>query len=105
MTKSQREREWADAWREQMAEEQFPYRDMSPERYAARYGLGWKLWPFGGYRYRNAELNAWLERLTAILPSRPLIEQLQKQYLTAQEMEQVRREEEAWQREAESESA
>jgi hypothetical protein len=29
-----------------------------------------------------------------------LIEQLQKQHLTAQEMEQVRKEEEAWQREA-----
>jgi hypothetical protein len=43
LTKRQREPKWAEDWREQTAEEQFSSREMSLERYAGRYELGWKL--------------------------------------------------------------
>jgi hypothetical protein len=97
------QRELADDVYERHAKELFPYRDMSPERYAARCGLGWKIFSFGSYRYKDIDLDKWLQRLAQILASTELIEQYQQEYLTDEEMEEVRKEEESWLQESEEE--
>ena len=96
------ERPLAEPTREQSAKELFPYLRMSPEEYAARKGLFWLLFSFDEVKYRDTALDEWIQRLAQILPNSQLIEELMQQYLTPQEIAEIKREyEEMCQRELE----
>ncbi len=84
---------------ERTAHELFPFETMSPEEYAARNGHAWMMFSFGGYSYRDKKLQAWLYRLADILKSSELIEQYQQQFLTAEEIQEIRDEVKRWQEE------
>lgn len=75
----------ADSSREQLARERFPYREQTPEEYAARHAHQWVSFSFDDYRYSDPELDAWVARLGDILFRRtgaPSLEALRNQFLT-----------------------
>lgn len=64
--------------------ETFPV-DMAPEEFAARDGYGWLDFPFARYRYRDAELDAWIQAVNEILKSPSRLRECQAKYLTPAE--------------------
>lgn len=68
------------------AEALFPYRAMSAEEYAAREGAGWVCFSFDDYIYENQELNAWLHTLGDILFTPGRLAEVQRKYLTPDEI-------------------
>jgi hypothetical protein len=90
------ERPLADAAYEEGALALFPL-TMSPKEYAAREAVRWASFSFADYRFRDAALDAWIQRLGEIFRTPGLIEQLQERYLSPEEIaEQRRREAEDW---------
>ena len=85
----------ADPGRERDAREMFPL-DMSPEEYAARHAQDWICFSFDDYRYADARLDSWIQRLGDILFRRegaPSLDELRLKYLTPQEREAVEKRE------------
>lgn len=73
---------------EARAREIFPV-DMSPEEFAGRDGEGWEAFPFAHYQYRDADLNAWIQRFAEILATPGMVEVYQMKYLTPQERARI----------------
>ena len=65
--------------------ETFPI-DMAPEEFAARDGYGWLDFPFARYRYRDANLDEWIQAVNKILQSPAKLRECQAKYLTPTEM-------------------
>lgn len=79
---------FANPGREQLARELFPYREQTPEEYAARQAHQWMSFSFDDYRYSDPELEAWIARLGDILfkrPGAPSLEALRAKFLTSEE--------------------
>lgn len=89
MSTDQADRPLATEQLEQRVQAMFPI-DMAPERFAAEDGYGWLGFIFGDYRYRNAELDAWIQRVGEILRTPQLLEQCRQQYLTEEERARLR---------------
>jgi len=70
---------------ESRVKETFPI-EMSPEEFAARDGYGWLDFPFARYRYRDAELDVWIQAVNGILKSPAKLTECQAKYLTPAEM-------------------
>jgi hypothetical protein len=87
------ERRLASAFDEQMVRKLHPYREMTPEEFAARFSQEIACFSWHTYRFSDPELDAWITRLSQILfqePGAPSIESLREQFLTPQEIEAVR---------------
>jgi len=81
----------ADPGREKDARQLFPMA-MPPEEYAARHGHEWLCFSFDDYRYTDAALDCWVQRLGDILFQRdgaPALEDLRKRYLTEEEQSEI----------------
>jgi len=63
--------------------------DVSPEEFAARDGYGWLDFPFGRYRYRDPQLDEWIQAVKEILSSPDKLRECQSKYLTAAEMQLI----------------
>jgi hypothetical protein len=61
------ERPKADADRELRAGAHFPYREISPSDYAARYGADMSGFTYDEYAYSDPQLDAWLVELGKLL--------------------------------------
>jgi hypothetical protein len=59
-----------------------PYRQMSPEEYAAREGRNWLCFSFGDYVYNDAVLNEWIHTLDDILFTPGRLEDILRQFET-----------------------
>jgi hypothetical protein len=79
---------------EQRLREVFPL-TMSPEEYAGREGARILMFSLDRYRYQDKHLQAWIRRLGEILSTPGLLAHYQEQYLTSDELEQVRAAEDA----------
>jgi hypothetical protein len=84
----------ADSTREADARELFPYKELSPEEYAAREGHRWLCFSFGEYRYSDPDLNDWIHTLDDILFTPGALDRVREQLLTADERDQIRKESE-----------
>jgi len=63
----------AAAAREAQAAGAFPFRELSPQAYADRYGAEMEGFTYDDERYADPELDAWLTELGGILRSRGVI--------------------------------
>ena len=91
------ERPFAHPEFEKTAGELFPYKTLSPEEYAGREGINWGCFSFSDYRFQDAALDTWIQRLGMILFTAGLVDRYQKQYLTPDEIaEQEKQNEEFW---------
>ncbi len=79
------ERALASEETEGRVKETFPI-DMAPEEFAARDGYGWLDFPFARYRYRDANLDEWIQAVNKILQSPAKLRECQAKYLTPAEM-------------------
>ncbi|WP_053232311.1 hypothetical protein [Sandaracinus amylolyticus] len=82
----------AHAGREEQARELFPYREQTPEEYAARHFHEWMCFSFDEFRYSDPELDAWIARLGQIFferPGAPSVEELRARFLTPEEIEAI----------------
>lgn len=84
------ERRWASEETEARVKDTFPI-DMAPEEFAARDGYGWLDFPFARYRFRDAALDQWIQEVGAILRQPDKLRECQAKYLTAGEMQLIRR--------------
>ena len=78
-----------------MAAETFPFRELSPEEYAARNAHLWSAFSFDDFRYEDPELDAWIARLGDILFQRkgaPTLRELRERFLTPEERRAVEKE-------------
>src|SRR2546430_1699326 len=66
---------------------------MSPEEYAARNAHLWGCFSLHLYRYRDPVLGAWMRRLGEILFTEGEVERCRQQFLTPEELANVRKEE------------
>jgi len=73
------------------AEQLFPYRSMSAEEYAARYGRNWFCFSFGEYVYPDPVLNEWVHALDDILFEPGRLERVERRYLTEDEISENRK--------------
>jgi hypothetical protein len=83
---------FANPGREQLARELFPYREQTPDEYAARNAHKWMCFSFDDFRYSDLELDAWIARLGQILfkrPGAPSLESLRAKFLTPRELEAI----------------
>ena len=81
---SDMERPLADEETERRIKETFPI-GVAPEEFAARDGDGWLDFPFARYRYRDPELDAWIQATKEILQDPARIRECQAKYLTTAE--------------------
>ena len=79
---------------EQRLREVFPL-TMLPEEYAGREGATILMFSLDRYRYRDEHFQSWIRRLGEILSTPGLLAQYQEQYLTSDELQQVRAVEDA----------
>jgi hypothetical protein len=63
----------ASADREAQATTAFPFRELSPEAYADRYGAEMAGFTYDDERYADAQLDAWIAELGRILRARGVI--------------------------------
>lgn len=75
--------------REQRLRDVFPL-EMSPEEYAGRHGATILVFSMHQYRYRDPVLQTWLQRLGEILVTHGQLAHFQEQYLTAEELADIR---------------
>lgn len=78
------ERTLASEETERRVKETFPI-DISPEEFAARDGYGWLDFPFARYRYRDSQLDTWIQDVKGILRSPDKMRECQAKYLTSAE--------------------
>jgi hypothetical protein len=64
---------------------------LSPEEYAARHAHEWGCFAFHRYRYQDPALGAWVRRVGEILFTEGELERCQQQFLTPDELAEVRR--------------
>ena len=64
---------------------------VSPEEFAARDGHGWLDFPFSRNRYRDAELDVWVQRVGEILANPEKLREYRNKYLTPAEMSLILR--------------
>jgi hypothetical protein len=83
------EQQLIDEAEEQRLSQYFPVY-MLPEEYAARRGAFILMFSLHQYRYRDPHLQAWLQRLGEILCTPGLVAQYQEQYLTPEELVEIR---------------
>jgi hypothetical protein len=70
---------------------------LSPEEYAARQAHRWGCFALHLYRYRDAQLGAWVRRFHALCVAPGEVERCRQAHLTEAEIAQVRLEEdEPW---------
>ena len=62
----------------------------SPEEYAGRRGACIYVFGLHRYLYQSPETTAWIQRLAEIIFNDKLVEQYQRQYLTPEEIEEIR---------------
>ena len=74
---------------EQLAMQLFPI-GMSPEEYAARYVADWFCFSFHRYRYRDCDLDIWIQRLGEIFSNPELLSRCQEELLTERELLKIR---------------
>lgn len=74
---------------EEDAKKDFPYKTMSPEEYAVRFGYTIGAFSLHCYRYRDKELERWLCRLYVLLITPGLIEYYKKTLLTPEELAEI----------------
>ena len=79
------ERALASEETEGRVKETFPI-EMAPEEFAARDGYGWLDFPFARYRYRDPNLDEWIQAVNKILQSPAKLRECQAKYLTPAEM-------------------
>jgi len=79
-----KERPLASEETEKRVKETFPI-DVAPEEFAARDGYGWLDFPFSRYRYRDLELDQWIQAVSVILHSPEKLRECQAKYLTPAE--------------------
>lgn len=82
----------ATSEREQLARKLFPYREQTPDEYAARKAHEWLSFSFDDFRYSDVNLDAWIARLGQILfkrPGAPSLESLRAKFLTPLERESI----------------
>ena len=72
--------------REQEAKELFPYKEMPPEAYAAKYAHKWGCFSFGEHIYIDDELNKWIHTLDDIFFTPGRITEIREKYLTKEEI-------------------
>jgi len=70
---------------EYLAKKMFPL-DMSPEEYAAKYSTDWFCFSFNRYRYRDPELDGWIQRLGEIFSSPQLLAKCKEELLLRQKI-------------------
>lgn len=75
--------------REAEARMLFPYRELSPEQYAAQEAHKWASFSFDDYIYKDAELNEWIHALGDILFAEGAVEAARRKYLTSAEIERI----------------
>jgi hypothetical protein len=71
----------------------FPFREMTPSEYAARYAHTIGCSSFDMYGYPDRALEAWIDELHRLLRSSSELERCRRAHLTADEYAQVQREE------------
>jgi hypothetical protein len=84
----------SDPPRERFASEYFPFREQSPEEFAARNAHAMFTFSFDDVRYRDPALDAWIGRLGDILfrrPGAPGLDELRERFLTAEERAEIAR--------------
>lgn len=74
---------------ESEAQALFPYKDMTPVQYAARYAHRWACFSFDDYIYSDPELNEWIHSLGDILFTAGAVEEARKAYLSPAEIEAI----------------
>lgn len=72
----------ADQIREQTALELFPFRDLSPDVWAARHAHEVRWFNFHQFRYRDRLLDAWLCSLGRLLTSPTELEAARRRHLS-----------------------
>jgi hypothetical protein len=70
---------------EYLAKKMFPL-DMSPEEYAARYSEDWFCFSFNRYRYRDIDLDQWIQRLGEIFSDPQLLAQCKEKMISRQKI-------------------
>jgi hypothetical protein len=83
---------WSEAVEEWFRKMKIPWREMSPEEYAARHSHEIYCFSLDQVRIRDPELAAWARRLHEILFNPAEIKRLRRECLTVEEYRQVRRE-------------
>lgn len=73
---------------EKRVRETFPI-EIAAEEFAARDGYGWLDFPFGRYRYRDPQLDQWIQAVKEILSSPARLRECQAKYLTPAEMQLI----------------
>jgi hypothetical protein len=81
----------ADEEFERQLKTAYPYKSMSPEEYAARFGYTCLVCGVHFYRYRDKELQEWLNRFARVLVTEGLVEHYRKLLLTPEEYEEVKK--------------
>jgi hypothetical protein len=69
----------------------FPWREMTPEEYAARHSHCIGCYSFHRMRYRNPEIGRWAVRLGELLTSTEEMERVRRELLTPEEYAEVQR--------------
>ena len=82
------ERPLASEETENRVKETFPF-NMNPEEFAARDGYGWLDFPFARFRYRDADLDDWIQKVKHILHNPARLRECQDKYLTAAEKQLI----------------
>ena len=83
----------ATAMHEEVARLMFPL-DLSAEEYAARHAHQMACFSFDDYRFSDARLDAWIQRLGDILFERngaPSLDELRRRFLTEEERAAIAR--------------
>ena len=91
MTDQPDKRESASPSYERSARELFPIGEMSPERYVALHGDGWGAGPIFSLRFADPAMDAWVRRAGELLIDWKGRDALQREWLSPEEYEQVRK--------------
>ncbi|HHM06127.1 MAG TPA: hypothetical protein ENJ19_10355 [Gammaproteobacteria bacterium] len=84
------ERPLASMETERRLRETFPI-DTPPDEFAARDGLGWLNFPFAHYRYRDEELDRWIQAVGGILRNPKRLQACRDRYLNEAEKRLLQR--------------
>jgi hypothetical protein len=75
----------AEPWRVEQARRMFPFRELSPEQYAARYAHKILCSSFDQYRYPDPVLETWIDELHRLLLSSTELERCRRLHLSPAE--------------------
>ena len=81
---------WAFDWyADEDINAHFPWREMSPEEYAARHAHCIGYYSYHQVRYRDPDIGRWAVRLGEILTNLEEMERVRREYLTPEEYARV----------------